>query len=60
TVISHRSGETTDAYLSHFAVGTWCRLIKCGLIGGERMAKLNELLRIGEELGGGRMRGLSG
>jgi len=59
-VASHRSGETTDAYLSHFAVGTWCRLIKCGLIGGERMAKLNELLRIGEELGGGRMRGLSG
>ncbi len=57
-VASHRSGETTDAYLSHFAVGTWCRLIKCGLIGGERMAKLNELLRIGEEIGSSRMRGL--
>jgi len=58
-VASHRSGETTDAYLSHFAVGTWCRLIKCGLIGGERMAKLNELLRIGEEIGSERLRRLS-
>jgi enolase len=58
-VASHRSGETTDAYLSHFAVGTWCRLIKCGLIGGERMAKLNELLRIGEEIGSKRLRRLS-
>jgi len=58
-VASHRSGETTDAYLSHFAVGTWCRLIKCGLIGGERMAKLNELLRIGEEVGSDRLRRLS-
>ncbi len=58
-VASHRSGETTDAYLSHFAVGTWCRLIKCGLIGGERMAKLNELLRIGEEIGAERLRGLN-
>jgi len=50
-VASHRSGETTDAYLSHIAVGMGCKVIKSGILGGERMAKLNELLRIGEEVG---------
>ncbi|MCS7094395.1 MAG: hypothetical protein NZ988_01115 [Thaumarchaeota archaeon] len=57
-VASHRSGETTDAYISQIAVGLGCKVIKCGLIGGERVAKLNELLRIGEEIGEGRMRRL--
>jgi len=50
-VASHRSGETTDAYLSHLAVGMGCRVIKSGIMGGERLAKANELIRIGEEIG---------
>lgn len=56
---SHRSGETTDAYLSHIAVGMGCRLIKSGVLGGERIAKANELLRIGEKIGGSRVRRIS-
>ncbi len=55
-VASHRSGETTDAYLSHIAVGMGCRVIKSGIVGGERLAKANELLRISEEIGAGSLR----
>ncbi|MFQ5800205.1 MAG: phosphopyruvate hydratase [Candidatus Hydrothermarchaeales archaeon] len=50
-VISHRSGETTDESIAHLAVGFGCPIIKTGTIGGERISKLNELLRIAEELG---------
>ncbi|MEM2874641.1 MAG: phosphopyruvate hydratase [Candidatus Hadarchaeales archaeon] len=50
-VISHRSGETTDETIAHLAVGWGCPMIKTGAVGGERMAKLNELIRIEEELG---------
>ena len=49
-VVSHRSGETTDETISHLAVGFASPLIKTGAIGGERIAKLNELIRIEEEL----------
>ncbi|MFQ6136462.1 MAG: phosphopyruvate hydratase [Candidatus Hydrothermarchaeales archaeon] len=49
-VMSHRSGETTDETIAHLAVGFNCPLIKTGVVGGARIAKLNELLRIGEEL----------
>ncbi len=49
--MSHRSGETTDETIAHLAVGFGCPVIKTGAIGGERIAKLNELLRIAEELG---------
>lgn len=58
-VASHRSGETTDAYISQIAVGLGCKVIKCGLIGGERVAKLNELIRIEEEIGAGKIRRLT-
>jgi len=51
TVVSHRSGEVPDAWLSHVAVGTGARALKCGLLGGERVAKLNELLRLGRATG---------
>jgi enolase len=51
TVTSHRSGEVPDAWLTHVAVGTGARALKCGLLGGERMAKLNELLRLGRATG---------
>jgi enolase 1/2/3 len=47
TVASHRSGEVPESWLTHVAVGTGARGLKCGLLGGERMAKLNELLRLG-------------
>lgn len=50
TVISHRSGETTDTAISHLGVAFGCHAIKTGAVGGERIAKLNELVRIAEEL----------
>ncbi len=50
-VASHRSGETCDPYLAHLAVGWNCPIIKVGVVGGERIAKVNELLRIEEFLG---------
>jgi enolase len=50
TVISHRSGETLDETIAHLAVAFGCPVIKTGVIGGERAAKLNELIRIEEEL----------
>lgn len=49
-VISHRSGETEDVSIAHFAVGTACGQIKTGSLSrSERVAKYNELLRIEEE-----------
>ncbi len=50
-VISHRSGETTDETIAHLAVAWGCPMIKTGVVGGERIAKLNELIRIEENLG---------
>ena len=54
-VVSHRSGETTDETIAHLAVGFNSPMIKTGAIGGERIAKLNELIRIEEELPNPRM-----
>ncbi len=48
TVMSHRSGETTDETIAHLAVAFGCIYLKCGIVGGERIAKLNELIRISE------------
>lgn len=48
-VISHRSGETTDSSIAHLAVGFSIPIIKTGILGGERLAKINELLRIEEK-----------
>ncbi len=50
-VASHRSGDNESPHLAHFAIGMGCGLIKTGIIGGERTAKLNELLRMSELLG---------
>lgn len=47
-VVSHRSGETTDTSIAHIAAGFKCPIIKTGAVGGERVAKLNELIRIEE------------
>jgi enolase len=46
TAISHRSGETADAGIAHMGAAWGCSLIKAGVTGGERLAKLNELIRI--------------
>ncbi len=50
TVVSHRSGETTDDTIAHLAVAFGSLGIKTGTVGGERTAKLNELIRIEDEL----------
>ncbi|WP_290597374.1 MULTISPECIES: phosphopyruvate hydratase [unclassified Archaeoglobus] len=47
-VVSHRSGETEDECLAHLAVAFNAKLIKTGVVGGERISKLNELIRIEE------------
>ena len=45
-ISAHRSGDTVDSHLSHIAVGTQSKLIKTGILGGDRVSKLNELIRI--------------
>ncbi|SFS05659.1 enolase [Halomicrobium zhouii] len=45
-VVSHRSGETEDTTIAHLATATAAPFIKTGAVGGERTAKLNELIRI--------------
>lgn len=51
TVISHRSGETEDNYISDFAVGLNLGQIKTGSLSrSERTSKYNQLLRIEENL----------
>lgn len=51
-IISHRSGETEDTFISHLAVGLQTGQIKTGSLSRtDRICKYNELLRIEEELG---------
>jgi len=47
-ITSHRSGESSDSQISHIGIGTGSKLLKVGIVGGERVAKLNELIRISE------------
>ena len=49
-VISHRSGETTDTTIAHLGVAFDSHAIKTVIMGGERVSKLNELVRISEKL----------
>jgi enolase len=52
SIISHRSGETEDAFIADLAVATNAGQIKAGAPArSERVAKYNRLLRIEEELG---------
>jgi len=52
TVISHRSGETEDAFISDLVVGVNGGQIKTGSMSrSDRVAKYNQLIRIEEELG---------
>lgn len=51
-VISHRSGETEDAFIADLAVATNAGQIKTGSASrSDRIAKYNQLLRIADELG---------
>ena len=51
-VVSHRSGETADTFISDFVVGLGTGQIKTGAPArSERVEKYNQLLRIEEELG---------
>jgi enolase len=53
SIISHRSGETEDAFIADLAVATNAGQIKTGSLSrSDRVAKYNQLLRIGSELGG--------
>jgi enolase len=47
-ITSHRSGESTDSQISHIGIATKSKMLKVGIVGGERVAKLNELLRLSE------------
>jgi len=52
-VMSHRSGESEDAFIADFAVALNCGEIKTGSTArGERTAKYNRLLEIERELSG--------
>jgi enolase len=52
TVISHRSGETEDTFISDLVVGVNGGQIKTGSLSrSDRIAKYNQLIRIEEELG---------
>jgi len=51
SIISHRSGETEDAFIADLAVATNAGQIKTGSLSrSDRIAKYNQLLRIAEEL----------
>ncbi len=50
-VVSHRSGDTVNAEISHLAVAFHCPIIKTGVIEGARIAKIDELIRIEDTLG---------
>ena len=47
-ITSHRSGESVDSHISHIAIATSSKMLKSGVLGGERIAKLNELVRLTE------------
>jgi enolase len=56
SIISHRSGETEDAFIADLAVATNAGQIKTGSLSRtDRVAKYNQLLRIAEELGEGQV-----
>jgi enolase len=50
TVMSHRSGETSDDTIADLAVGWGCDFIKTGIYGKTRRIKLERLISIEREL----------
>jgi enolase len=56
SIVSHRSGETEDTFIADLAVATNAGQIKTGSLSrSDRVAKYNQLLRIGFELGEGQI-----
>ncbi|MEK6956829.1 MAG: enolase [Thermoproteota archaeon] len=47
-ITSHRSGESVDSHISHIGIATNSKMLKVGVVGGERVSKLNELIRLSE------------
>jgi enolase len=47
-ITSHRSGESVDNHISHISIATNSFMLKSGVVGGERISKLNEFIRIAE------------
>ena len=47
-ITSHRSGESVDSHICHIGIATGSKMLKVGIVGGERIAKLNEMIRISE------------
>ncbi len=47
-ITSHRSGESVDSHITHIGIGTNSKMLKVGVVGGERVAKVNELIRLSE------------
>jgi enolase len=47
-ITSHRSGESIDSHIVHIGLATKSKMLKVGIVGGERVAKLNELIRLSE------------
>ncbi len=59
-IISHRSGETADAFIADLSVGLGTGFIKAGSLSrSDRLAKYNRLMQIEEELGDAALYGLS-
>ena len=50
TIVSHRSADTLDTFISDLAVGIESPLIKCGIYGKERSIKLKRLIEIWNSL----------
>lgn len=50
TVVSHRSRDTTDSFITDFAIGTESPIIKCGIHGKERTSKLDRLVEIWDRI----------
>ena len=49
-VVSHRSGSLAEPVLANLALGWGADYFKCGIAGGERVGKINELIRIEQNL----------
>ena len=49
-IVSHRSGETEDATIAQLAFAWQAPFVKFGIAGKERLAKLNELIKIEQNL----------
>lgn len=47
-ITSHRSGESVDSHIADVAIATSSKMLKTGVLGGERISKLNQLIRLNE------------